>query len=110
MACQIVASRSLLNSGGGVRASEAQSFGNLRSRMFDGKFGQQPARSVHSDQMSFFSKLLVGLTPPPTIVPEEYDGLEWRWKAFVVRPACMFPSLERVLACALTPDLGRLPE
>ncbi|KAJ3566315.1 hypothetical protein NP233_g7087 [Leucocoprinus birnbaumii] len=37
--------------------------------------------------MSIIPKILAGLTPPPVNVPEEYDGLEWRWKMFVFRPA-----------------------
>ncbi len=39
--------------------------------------------------MSVLPKLLAGLTPPPVNVQEEYDGLQWRWKIFVFRPACM---------------------
>ncbi|KAF7775912.1 hypothetical protein Agabi119p4_4305 [Agaricus bisporus var. burnettii] len=37
--------------------------------------------------MSLLPKLLAGLTPPPINVPEEYDGLEFRWKALTFRPA-----------------------
>ncbi|KXN89572.1 Coiled-coil domain-containing protein 47 [Leucoagaricus sp. SymC.cos] len=37
--------------------------------------------------MSVFPRLLQGLTPPPVNIPEEYDGLQWRWKMFVFRPA-----------------------
>lgn len=37
--------------------------------------------------MSVLPKLLAGLTPPPVNVQEEYDGLQWRWKIFVFRPA-----------------------
>ncbi|KAG6821261.1 hypothetical protein H0H93_002371 [Arthromyces matolae] len=39
--------------------------------------------------------LLKGLSPPPVIVPPEYDGLQYKWKMFVFRPA-MF-KLELVL-------------
>jgi hypothetical protein len=39
--------------------------------------------------MSFLSKIFAGLTPPPVVVSEGYDGLEWRWKMFTFRPACM---------------------
>ncbi|KAF9453011.1 DUF1682-domain-containing protein [Macrolepiota fuliginosa MF-IS2] len=37
--------------------------------------------------MSLFTKILGGLSPPPAVVPEDYDGLEYRWKLFVFRPA-----------------------
>ncbi|KAJ8086630.1 hypothetical protein PM082_005453 [Marasmius tenuissimus] len=37
--------------------------------------------------MSFVGSLLQSITPPPISVPEEYDGLEYRWKIFVFRPA-----------------------
>ena len=31
-------------------------------------------------------QVLSFLTPPPLIVPEDYDGLEYRWKFLVFRP------------------------
>ncbi|KAJ7047349.1 hypothetical protein C8F04DRAFT_1205296 [Mycena alexandri] len=37
--------------------------------------------------MAGITKLLAVLTPPPFLMPEEYDGLEFRWKWFVFRPA-----------------------
>ncbi|KIY71440.1 DUF1682-domain-containing protein [Cylindrobasidium torrendii FP15055 ss-10] len=37
--------------------------------------------------MSQFLGTLARLTPPPVVVPEEYDGLEFRWKSLVFRPA-----------------------
>ncbi|RXW25247.1 hypothetical protein EST38_g607 [Candolleomyces aberdarensis] len=39
--------------------------------------------------MSFLSTLLAGITPPPVVTPEEYDGWEYRWKFFVFRPATL---------------------
>lgn len=36
---------------------------------------------------SALNQLLAGLTPPPVINPVEYEGLEFRWKMFVFRPA-----------------------
>ncbi|KAF7355335.1 hypothetical protein MSAN_01450000 [Mycena sanguinolenta] len=33
------------------------------------------------------TRFLASLTPPPFINPEEYDGLEFRWRWFVFRPA-----------------------
>ncbi|EPQ59261.1 DUF1682-domain-containing protein [Gloeophyllum trabeum ATCC 11539] len=33
------------------------------------------------------ARLLQGITPPPPVVPAEYNGLEYRWKNFVFRPA-----------------------
>ncbi|KAJ7276423.1 hypothetical protein B0H12DRAFT_1227556 [Mycena haematopus] len=33
------------------------------------------------------TRFLTTLTPPPFVNPEEYDGLEFRWKWFVFRPA-----------------------
>jgi len=32
------------------------------------------------------------LTPPPAYTDYEYDGLEYRWSAFVFRPARESPS------------------
>lgn len=43
-----------------------------------------------ASSMSLLPKLLAGLTPPPINVPEEYDGLEFRWKALTFRPACTY--------------------
>ncbi|KAJ7781219.1 hypothetical protein B0H16DRAFT_1658848 [Mycena metata] len=37
--------------------------------------------------MAGLTKLLAALTPAPFLMPEEYDGLEFRWKWFVFRPA-----------------------
>ncbi|KAF8826741.1 hypothetical protein HHX47_DHR5000694 [Lentinula edodes] len=37
--------------------------------------------------MASFINVLSRLTPPPFAAPEEYDGLEYRWKLFVFRPA-----------------------
>ncbi|KZT24476.1 DUF1682-domain-containing protein [Neolentinus lepideus HHB14362 ss-1] len=34
-----------------------------------------------------FAKILQGITPPPPVVPADYDGLEYGWKNFVFRPA-----------------------
>lgn len=34
-------------------------------------------------------KLLAALTPPPFVQPVDYDGLEYKWKMFVFRPARM---------------------
>ncbi|KAG6814195.1 hypothetical protein H0H92_000872 [Tricholoma furcatifolium] len=36
---------------------------------------------------SFLQQALQVLTPPPVIIPSEYDGLEYRWKFFTFRPA-----------------------
>ncbi|KAF9462667.1 hypothetical protein BDZ94DRAFT_1194336 [Collybia nuda] len=33
------------------------------------------------------NKILVSLTPPPVVNPVDYDGLEYKWKIFVFRPA-----------------------
>jgi hypothetical protein len=42
---------------------------------------------------SALNQLLAGLTPPPVINPVEYDGLEYRWKMLVFRPAReLFPK------------------
>ncbi|KAJ3828599.1 hypothetical protein EV361DRAFT_155024 [Lentinula raphanica] len=37
--------------------------------------------------MASFVNILSRLTPPPFTAPDEYDGLEFRWKLFVFRPA-----------------------
>ncbi|KAK7061737.1 hypothetical protein R3P38DRAFT_2831261 [Favolaschia claudopus] len=37
--------------------------------------------------MTALTKVVAALTPPPFINPEHYDGLEFRWKWFVFRPA-----------------------
>jgi hypothetical protein len=38
--------------------------------------------------MSGLLQLLSKISPPPAVnQPYEYDGLEYRWKAFVFRPA-----------------------
>ncbi|KAJ7904536.1 hypothetical protein B0H14DRAFT_3103334 [Mycena olivaceomarginata] len=37
--------------------------------------------------MAGLAKVLASLTPPPFVNPEEYDGLEFRWRWFVFRPA-----------------------
>ncbi|KAJ3785455.1 hypothetical protein GGU10DRAFT_354804 [Lentinula aff. detonsa] len=37
--------------------------------------------------MASFINILSHLTPPPFTAPEEYDGLEYRWKLFTFRPA-----------------------
>ncbi|KAJ7179117.1 hypothetical protein C8R46DRAFT_1211724 [Mycena filopes] len=37
--------------------------------------------------MAGITKILAALTPQPFVNPEEYDGLEFRWKWFVFRPA-----------------------
>lgn len=39
--------------------------------------------------MSVLLKFFAALTPPSVSVQEEYDDLQWRWKMFVFRPACM---------------------
>ena len=41
---------------------------------------------------SALNQLLASLTPPPVINPVEYEGLEYRWKMFVFRPAREFLS------------------
>ncbi|TFK43513.1 hypothetical protein BDQ12DRAFT_675096 [Crucibulum laeve] len=38
---------------------------------------------------SILTKVLSGLTPPPFVNPEDYDGWEFRWKFFVFRPALL---------------------
>ena len=38
-------------------------------------------------------QVLSFLTPPPLIVPEDYDGLEYRWKFLVFRPGREYISL-----------------
>ncbi|TFK55735.1 DUF1682-domain-containing protein [Heliocybe sulcata] len=43
--------------------------------------------------------LLAGITPPPPIVSADYDGLEYRWKNFVFRPAEF--KIEAVAAVAV---------
>ncbi|KIL70039.1 hypothetical protein M378DRAFT_156101 [Amanita muscaria Koide BX008] len=42
------------------------------------------------------NKLLAGLSPPPFVQPEHYDGLEFKWKIFVLRP-----GLFKAEACLL---------
>ncbi|KAF9259522.1 DUF1682-domain-containing protein [Marasmius fiardii PR-910] len=37
--------------------------------------------------MSFAGSLFQAITPPQVSVPEEYDGLQYKWKMFVFRPA-----------------------
>ncbi|KAJ7908343.1 hypothetical protein B0H13DRAFT_2017186 [Mycena leptocephala] len=49
--------------------------------------------------MAGITKLLASLTPAPFINPEEYDGLEFRWKYFVFRPALF--EREAILLSAL---------
>lgn len=39
---------------------------------------------------SVLNDLVAVLTPVPVLTPEEYDGWQYRWKAFVFRPACNF--------------------
>ncbi|KAF8195868.1 hypothetical protein K438DRAFT_1826656 [Mycena galopus ATCC 62051] len=51
--------------------------------------------------MEGLTKLLAGLTPPPFVNPEEYDGLEFRWKWFVFRPA-LFETELYLLSALLT--------
>jgi len=36
---------------------------------------------------SLLLKLAEGLTPPQNTLVDDYDGIEWRWKMFVFRPA-----------------------
>jgi len=49
--------------------------------------------------MAGLTKLLASLTPPPFVNPDVYDGLEFRWKWFVFRPALF--EREAYLLCAL---------
>ena len=56
------------------------------------------------------------LTPPPLVVPEDYDGLEYRWKFLVFRPGrvcTLFPSdspIAKALCTAISlPEGGPLP-
>lgn len=37
--------------------------------------------------MSFINELLAGITPPPIVTPEHYDGWQLKWRIFVFRPA-----------------------
>ncbi|KAE9410524.1 DUF1682-domain-containing protein [Gymnopus androsaceus JB14] len=37
--------------------------------------------------MASFLNIFSQITPPPFVTPEQYDGLEYRWKMFVFRPA-----------------------
>ena len=39
-----------------------------------------------------WDKFLAVFTHPPVVNPVEYDGLEYRWKFFVFRPACELHS------------------
>lgn len=34
--------------------------------------------------------MLAFLTPPPLVVPEDYDGVEYKWKFLVFRPGREF--------------------
>lgn len=58
--------------------------------------------------MSALLKFFATLTPPPVNVQEEYDGLQWRWKMFVFRPACM-SSCDTWTAGLTSPCLQTLP-
>ncbi|KAF7292461.1 hypothetical protein HMN09_01230200 [Mycena chlorophos] len=49
--------------------------------------------------MSFLTQIVASLTPPPLYNPPDYDGLEWRWKILVFRPALF--KTEAYLAGAL---------
>lgn len=40
-------------------------------------------------RMSFINELLAGITPPPVVTPEHYDGWQLKWRIFVFRPAGM---------------------
>ncbi|KAJ7638833.1 hypothetical protein FB45DRAFT_903981 [Roridomyces roridus] len=46
------------------------------------------------------AKLLAAITPPPFVNEEYYDGLEYRWKIFVFRPA-LFKREAALLAVVL---------
>jgi hypothetical protein len=50
--------------------------------------------SLYLDMASALNKFVASLTPPPVINPVEYDGLEYRWKMLVFRPACKFPPCQ----------------
>jgi len=39
---------------------------------------------------SVFNDFIAGITPPPVVTPEEYEGWQLKWKALVFRPARMF--------------------
>ena len=58
--------------------------------------------------MSALLKFFATLTPPPVNVQEEYDGLQWRWKMFVFRPACM-SFCDTCTAGLTSPCLQTLP-
>ncbi|KDR83722.1 hypothetical protein GALMADRAFT_236069 [Galerina marginata CBS 339.88] len=38
---------------------------------------------------TILTQFLSGLTPPPVVTPEEYDGWQLRWKVLVFRPAVL---------------------
>ncbi|KAF9567297.1 DUF1682-domain-containing protein [Agrocybe pediades] len=38
---------------------------------------------------SFITQFLQSITPPPVVTPEHYEGLQYRWKALVFRPALL---------------------
>jgi len=48
-----------------------------------------PAR-FHSPNPKIVQMASVFLTPPPTVLADDYDGLEYKWKFFVFRPAGMY--------------------
>lgn len=49
--------------------------------------------------MSALVKLLAGITPPPIVTPQEYDGWQLKWKAIVFRPALL--KIEGFLAVGI---------
>ena len=49
--------------------------------------------------LNIFSEIAKSLTPPPPFTGAEYDGLEYRWKNFVFRPALF--KVEAFLLVAL---------
>jgi hypothetical protein len=53
--------------------------------------GPSSGVSLSQKQMSaVLVKLLAGITPPPIVIPKEYDGWQLQWKSLVFRPACTF--------------------
>lgn len=50
---------------------------------------------------SLILKNFVGfLTPPPLVVPEDYDGLEYRWKFLAFRPGRTYILVSNRIFCS----------
>jgi hypothetical protein len=43
---------------------------------------------------NIFTPLLKAITPPPLVQPQDYEGLEYRWRFFVVRPHWLREQLQ----------------